>query len=259
MKKIFAFALTFAMLFSLGACGNSNGASSASPEGSSGTVSDPPSPPQASSASSTPPAGSQTTGNLSAVSASGSSSESSSPASGSQPAASESSSEPAPDVQPDTQTGTDGKILIAYFSKTGTTEGVAQQIQSLVGGDLIKIETVTPYPEDYTETTEIAKQEQTDHARPAISTSVENIAAYDTIFIGYPIWWGTAPMAVHTFLESYDFTGKTVIPFSTSGGSPIDGSISNIETICSGAAVLQGLNANDSDDIQPWLADIGML
>nr|WP_286174774.1 flavodoxin [Harryflintia acetispora] len=149
--------------------------------------------------------------------------------------------------------------MIAYFSKTGTTEAVAQQIQGLVGGDLVKIETATPYPEDYTETTEVAKKESEDDARPPLSTSVSNMDEYDTIYIGYPIWWHTAPMAVYTFLESYDLSGKTVIPFCTSGGSEIDESMAAINALCASATVLEGLTANDSDDVQPWLTKIGAL
>ncbi len=151
------------------------------------------------------------------------------------------------------------KVLIAYFSKTGNTEEIAQEIQKQIGGDLIKIETVKPYPDDYKTTTEVAKAEKDNDERPEISTKVDNMKDYDVIFIGYPIWWHTAPMAVYTFLESYDLSGKTVIPFCTSGGSDISESMPAIEKLCANSTILKGLTANDVDDVAPWLKEIGMI
>lgn len=158
-----------------------------------------------------------------------------------------------------TTTTDDSKILIAYFSRSGNTEEIANQINELVGGTLVKIETVEPYPDSYSETVDIAQQELEQNARPAIQNLNIDMNDYDTIFIGYPIWWHNAPMAVYTFLESYDFTGKTVIPFCTSGGSDIDESLSGIEAAVSGATLLEGLTANDSSDVQSWLENIGIL
>ncbi|WP_294578640.1 flavodoxin [uncultured Thomasclavelia sp.] len=158
-----------------------------------------------------------------------------------------------------TTTTDDSKILIAYFSRSGNTEEIANQINELVGGTLVKIETVEPYPDSYSETVDIAQQELEQNARPAIQNLNIDMNDYDTIFIGYPIWWHDAPMAVYTFLESYDFTGKTVIPFCTSGGSDIDESLSGIEAAVSGATLLEGLTANDSSDVQSWLENIGIL
>lgn len=158
-----------------------------------------------------------------------------------------------------TTTTDDSRILIAYFSRTGNTEEIANQINELVGGTLVKIETVEPYPDSYSETVDIAQQELEENARPAIQDLNIDMNDYDTIFIGYPIWWHDAPMAVYTFLEAYDFTGKTVIPFCTSGGSDIDESLPGIEAAVSGATLLEGLTANDSSDVQPWLENIGIL
>ena len=149
------------------------------------------------------------------------------------------------DATNDQTTTEDSNILIAYFSKTGNTEAIAQEIQSLTNGTLVEIETV--------------ESEKEANARPEISTTVDNMDQYDTIFIGYPIWWHDAPMAVYTFLENYDFEGKTVIPFCTSGGSDIEESIPGIEAAVSGATMLEGLTANDSSDVQPWLEEIGIL
>ena len=114
----------------------------------------------------------------------------------------------------------DGKILVAYFSYQGHTANVAREIAAQTGGDLFEIRPVTPYP-GYDECLDVAKAEKNNNARPAIDGQVENMADYDTIVIGYPIWWGVAPHIINSFLESYDLTGKTVIPFATSGGSGI--------------------------------------
>ena len=150
-------------------------------------------------------------------------------------------------------------ILIAYFSKTGNTEEVANRIQELTGGDLFRIETAQPYPEDYTETTQIAQEELENNARPELTGEVENMEDYDTLFIGYPIWWHTAPMAVYTFLESYDLSGKTVIPFCTSGGSDIEESMPAIQELCPDSNILEGLTANNLDDVEPWIESLGVL
>ena len=153
----------------------------------------------------------------------------------------------------------DAHILIAYFSRTGNTQEVAKEIQELTEGDMFEIETVDPYPDDYTETTEIAQEELNENARPQLSETVENIDQYDTIFLGYPIWWGNAPMAVYTFLESYDLLEKTIIPFCTSGGTQIEESIPMLEENFPDLTFTQGLTANNTDEIQPWLEEIGML
>lgn len=110
------------------------------------------------------------------------------------------------------------KVLVAYFSWSGNTRVIAEQIEELTGGELFEIRTVIPYPEEYRPCTEIAKKEKEMNARPELKTKIDRMEEYDVVFIGYPNWWGTAPMAVWTFLESYDFSGKTVIPFCTHGG-----------------------------------------
>ena len=111
----------------------------------------------------------------------------------------------------------DSNILIAYFTRTNNTGTVAQAIADLTGGTLYRIETVVPYPEDYTECTEAAREELENGTRPELSGTVENMEQYDIVFIGCPVWWGDAPMPIWSFLESdeYDFAGKTVIPFCT--------------------------------------------
>lgn len=172
-------------------------------------------------------------------------------------------SAPAPAAKTETAApAADGskKILVAYFSNTGNTEKVAQLIQSKTGADIFKIETATPYPSVYRETTELAKQEKADNARPALKNKVENMAQYDVVFVGYPIWWYTAPMAVATFADSYDFSGKTVITFCTSGGSPISDSTPDINKWFKGANVIEGIRAypDNTAATEKWLAGLNL-
>jgi flavodoxin len=122
--------------------------------------------------------------------------------------------------------GSAKKYLIAYYSRKGSnyldgnivnlpignTEVITKKIKGFIGGDLYEINTVKPYPADYTETTVVAKNELRNNARPELTETVKNMYDYDAIYLGYPNWWGTFPMAVFTFLESYDFSGKTIVP-----------------------------------------------
>lgn len=151
-----------------------------------------------------------------------------------------------------------GKVLVVYFSHTGTTEEVAKYLNEIVEGDLIELIPVEAYPSGYSAALEPAKQEQRENARPELKTKIENFDNYDTIYLGYPIWWGTVPMVINTFLESYNFNGKTVIPFATSGGTGISQSITDIKSEIPNANVLDGLLVRDNSDIEPWLKRIGM-
>jgi flavodoxin len=165
------------------------------------------------------------------------------------------------------------KILIAYYSRkgqnysiggivnlsVGNTEIAAKKIQELTGSELFEIRTVKSYPEDYTETTEVAKVELRNNARPELSAHVKNMDEYDTIILGYPNWWGTFPMAVCTFLESSDFSGKTIIPFCTHEGSGLSNSERDIKRLCPTAKVEKGLAIRGSsvakadEDVKNWL------
>ncbi len=124
------------------------------------------------------------------------------------------------------------KTLVAYFSATGTTERVAKLIAEVTGGDLYEITPVQEYTAadlDWTDKTSRSTKEMNDSkSRPAIKADLQNAGSYDVIYIGYPIWWNLAPRAVNTFLETYDFSGKTVIPFATSGGSGITNSAAQL-------------------------------
>ena len=133
------------------------------------------------------------------------------------------------------ETNMENTILVAYFSATGTTEQVAQQAAEILGADIYEIVPEEPYTEAdlayYTGGR--ADQEQDDpSARPAINGGVEDMSQYDTVLLGYPIWHGQAPRIISTFLESYDFTGKTIIPFCTSHSSSVGSSADNLHGLC---------------------------
>lgn len=157
------------------------------------------------------------------------------------------------------------RILVAYFSATNTTEGVAEHIANGLDADLYEIVPEEPYTDadlDYNDNNSRSTIEMNDpDARPAISGSVENMGQYDIVFIGYPIWWGEAPRIVNTFVESYDFSGKTIVPFCTSGGSGIGSSATNLEQLTNGAEWLDGqrLNGSDSQDtVMEWVNGLGL-
>jgi flavodoxin len=170
------------------------------------------------------------------------------------------------------------KSIIAYFSRkgnnyvggsivnlpVGNTEVAAKKIQKLTGSDLFQIRTVKSYPEDYTETTNVAQAEKVEHARPELTEIVDNMDSYDIIFIGYPNWYGTMPMAVFTFLEGYDFSGKTIVPFCTHEGSGMGSSERDIKKLCPRARVLPGLAIRGGSvdiadkDVTNWLEKIDL-
>ncbi|HBC91494.1 MAG TPA: flavodoxin, partial [Pelotomaculum sp.] len=132
-------------------------------------------------------------------------------------------------------------ILIAYFSRTGNTREIASQIHERVGGDIFEIVPVDPYPTDYDTVVDQAKQELEQGYRPPLKTKVENMDSYQVVYLGYPNWWGTIPMAVATFLESYDFSGKTIVPFCTHEGSRLGRSVEDITELCPQSTILEGL------------------
>ena len=160
---------------------------------------------------------------------------------------------------------TEVKVLVAYFSATGTTKGVAERIADGLNADLYEIVPQQPYTEadlNYRDNNSRSTVEMNDpDARPEISGSVENMAQYDIVFLGYPIWWYDAPRIMSTFVESYDFSGKTIVPFCTSGGSGIGSSASNLEKLTSGAIWLDGnrLSGSDSQDtVMEWVNSLGL-
>lgn len=156
------------------------------------------------------------------------------------------------------------KILITYFTRSGNTEKIADMIQNKTGGTKFKIETVKIYPEDYSGVLAEASKEKEENARPELKTKVDNMENYDIIFVGYPIWHGDTPMAIRTFLESYDFTGKKLIPFCTSGSSSPQTSFNSVKESASGAEVLEGFwtrgsnVSNAQNDVNQWIDKLGI-
>ena len=162
-----------------------------------------------------------------------------------------------------TNTGaTERKILIAYFSWTGKTKQMAENIAKHTGGTLFRIETVNTYPSEYTPHTEVAKAERDNGIRPQLKMTVENLDQYDTIFVGCPVWWHTAPMAIWSFLESenYSFKGKTIIPFCTYGATYRDETLAKIVELTPDSKHLKGFGStNGNADVEPWLKEIGLI
>lgn len=174
------------------------------------------------------------------------------------------SEEPQTEVSSEPETETGSNSLIVYFSWSGNTESVANEIQAQTGGDIFEIVPAQPYTDDYDALLDIAQEEQANGARPAIAETVENFEQYDTVYFGFPNWWGDMPMILYTFLDEYDFSGKTIAPFVTSGGSGFSGTISTIESLEPDAAVTERLSLGSSeagdpaDAVSEWLAAIGL-
>lgn len=259
MKKILSMMLALAMALSLAACGSDAGGSTDTSE-----------PPAASEPTETPDT-----------------SEPAASPDASEPSEVPESTGPAGEETPGGQEGS--HILIAYFSRVGNTdfpddtdtsssasvvatedglqgnaEVLARMIQDTVGGDLFLIETEETYPVSYDETVDVGRQEQSDNARPALASQVENLDQYDTIFLGYPNWWGDMPMAVYSFLEEYDLSGKTIIPFVTHGGSGFSGTEGTIAEMEPDATVLEGLSVRGNSvedaqgDVENWITGLGL-
>lgn len=156
------------------------------------------------------------------------------------------------------------KTLVVYFSYSGNTKQVAENIQKKLGADIFEIKTAKEYSSDYDTVVDEAQKELNDNARPELSTTLDNLDQYDTIIIGYPIWWGDMPMAVYTFLDNYDLSGKTIAPFCTHGGSGLSGTDDNIREEEKDATVLDGMAISDSsiddsdDEVEVWLQKCGI-
>ncbi|HIS68721.1 MAG TPA: flavodoxin [Candidatus Gallacutalibacter stercoravium] len=225
MKKLLSLLLSMTLVFSLAAC--SGGTTS-----SGGGTSEP-------AASSSAPS-SQTPSEPEAPSSS---------------EASEESAEPAEET---------GGTLIAYFSWSGNTEQMAQMIQAETNGDLFEIEPATPYTDDYDTLLDVAQQEQADNARPELASQVESWDSYDVVFVGYPDWWSDAPMLIYSFLEAYDWEGKTLVPFCTSGGSGFGRSLDKLPESAQGATIAEGLHVSGSsvdgasEEIASWIDSLNV-
>ena len=151
------------------------------------------------------------------------------------------------------------KTLVAYFSASGVTEGVARQLAEVAGADLHQIQPETPYTDadlDWTNKQSRSTIEMKDkNSRPAITGKLQNMAEYDVVYVGFPIWWYTAPTIINTFMESYDFKGKTVVPFATSGGSSIKKACEDLKTTYPDLNWKEGklLNRTSKKDLEAWV------
>lgn len=256
MKRFFALMLVGVMALALAACGNSAPAGNASESGTDtpaiqNTEAEQPSPSSETTQNETQSGetgNSEETGNL---------------------------------EQADNSEQTEGgsNMLVAYFSLAGEQYGVgvieegntsiiAHMIAEQTGADLFEIEAVNPYPTSHSELLDVSRQEMADNARPEIAGTVENMEDYDTIFIGYPNWWGDMPLIVYHFLESYDLSGKTIVPFCTHGGSGLSGTERTIEditggTMMDGFAIVGTTAQNDRDtarsEVTEWLKEGGFV
>ena len=160
--------------------------------------------------------------------------------------------------------GSGSKVLIAFFSWGGNTKGIAEEIQSQTGADLFEIELVHPYSTDYNTVLDEAQRDQNAQARPEIKNHVENMEQYDTVILGYPNWWASIPMPIATFLEEYDFSGKTIIPFCSHGGGRFGQSLTAIAKLAPDAAMGEALSVHYSggsslsSDVSEWLETNGI-
>lgn len=157
------------------------------------------------------------------------------------------------------------KILVAYFSHSGNTHVIADQIGSITGSDIVEIQPVKDYPHDYQTVVDQAKKEINANYKPALKTKVMDIESYDVIFIGSPNWWSTVAPPVATFLSGNNLAGKTIVPFVTHEGSRMGHSVSDIKKLCPESSVLEGLPIRGSyvkraqEEVTKWLREIKMI
>ncbi len=162
------------------------------------------------------------------------------------------------------KTESSGKMLIAYFSWSGNTQGVAEEIQRQTDADIFEIVPIPAYSDDYNTVLMEAQRDQHEQARPAIANLPESIDEYDIILLGYPNWWASIPMPIAAFLESYDFSGKTILPFCSHGGGRFGQSLTAIAKLAPQAVVAPGLSVHYSGgsslpgDVQNWLESQGI-
>ena len=156
------------------------------------------------------------------------------------------------------------KILVAYFSRTGNTRALAEEIAEQTGAEIFEIIPSEPYPDDYDATVERFRKERAENARPAIASEVANMEQFTTVFIGFPNWGDDMPHIVYTFLEQYDLSGKTVVPFCTNGGGGFGNSLDGLKRTCPDSIVADGFECSGSradrqqENVSKWLAEIGV-
>lgn len=157
-------------------------------------------------------------------------------------------------------------ISSASVVQPGNTAMMAKWIQEEIGGNLFSIQVKEPYPSDYNDCMDRASEEKADNARPELKTQIKNFEQYDTIFLGFPNWWSSLPMPIHTFLESYDFSGKTVVPFCAHGTGGVAATVRELENVLpENTELLKVLGVYRADilegrtDVQVWLKELGFV
>lgn len=169
------------------------------------------------------------------------------------------------EMRADTGNTAESHVLIAYFSWGGNTRGIAEEIRNQTGADLFEITPVNPYSDDYNTVLDEAQRDQNEQARPELAAHVENMEDYDTIILGYPNWWASIPMPIASFLEEYDFAGKTIIPFCSHGGGRFGQSLTAIAKLAPNARMGEALSVHYSggaslgDDVSAWLDENGIV
>ena len=143
------------------------------------------------------------------------------------------------------------KALVVYFSWSGNTRSIANEIQAQTGADIFELVSTTPYSSDYNTVLNEAKTEQSNQARPKISGTISNFDSYDVVYVGFPNWWGDMPMILYSFFDEYDLSGKTIAPFVSSGGSGFSGALATMKSLEPGAQVLDGLSLSSSASARP--------
>lgn len=164
----------------------------------------------------------------------------------------------------DADASSSASIQVFNGEVTGNTGVMAHMIADSSGGELFSIRTAEPYPDNYNDTIDVGESEKDNNIRPELSTHIENLEQYDTVFVGFPNWWYGMPMVMYSFFEEYDFSGKTVIPFCTSGGSAFSDAIDEIKDMEPDATVLDGLHISGSsvndakDSVDEWVNGLGL-
>lgn len=180
------------------------------------------------------------------------------------PAAPETTLAPAEPTEEPASEDETASALVLYFSHTGTTEGVALEIAAQTGADVFELVPQTPYTDDYNTLLEVAQGEKQDAARPAFTGEIEGFEDYDTVYVGFPNWWADMPMILYTMFDAYDFSGKTIVPFVTSGGSGFSGALRTMAELEPDALILDGLSlggsaaATPTDAVAEWLSGLGL-
>lgn len=159
------------------------------------------------------------------------------------------------EVKEEILSGSDIKVLVAYFSYSGTTKNVATALSEKTGGDLFEIAAQDGYSDVYQE----SNREIRNNDRPLLTNTVPNMDEYDIVFVGYPVWWHATPAPINTFLESYNLTGKLIIPFCTSGGSDIDETMPTFLNSCDGLAVYGERRISGTSQLDEWISELGLL